>query len=488
MKVPHHYNILAQMELAKKTICCFLLVLIATGAAHAKVPAKVKTSSRTDYRVTVDSIEQLRERYCDMLAYDLQRAPATLEKIKIKFNSLPAAIQESLLKDHYDVIVNLYEQERLQRASAFADCYYALAKPEDPNLGALYLNDIVLAIEALDEAKLRKRIDGLRNYADLNNLNYDQDLQEAETNYSIVRQQNNFKKHSLSDFVSSGFWMLDTEDLAMHYGESAVEWILYIPMIVELDGIRVRRYSMHEKPRQDKDKNYRVDCLSVESNDYGYDVDLASKTMYSIWGRERTRSANPILLSGFRQTVQNTHAMVAGELSRKKYSYGKRIAGNAVATLVDAGLNALFDWLSVTTEYYYRCELSLTMTNPGTLEGELAIATTTVKSNNLDNPDTKKGVVKLKYYRTEPKFGMFPIYKKKPLYSGKMESEKYIQLSKHIEEKLKMLEPDIKNQIKQLNEQNSNLKLTLEDFYNLGVLGNIRQKAGESLGTHPLTK
>lgn len=466
---------------------CVFVVIFITYTMSINAQSRKKSRTGIDYTACIDSIELLRERYCDMLVYAPERASGTLNNIVAKFRTLPKDKKESLLKTHYSVIVALYEQERLQRASAFADCYYALAKPDDSNLGALYLNDIVLAIEGLEEDKLRKRIDSLRVYANLNNLNYDQDLMEAEENYISVKQRCNFRKHSLKDFLDSGFWMIDIDELANTYGESALEWLIYVPFMVELDGTRIKRYSFHQKPKKNKTGDMFVESLSTVSGDYGFDFDIESKTMYSIWGREQTHSANPILLSGARQTVQSSHAMVSGELARKKYSYGQRLAGNAAATIVDAGFNALFDWLSVTTEHYYRCELSLTMTNPNTLEGELAFASTTVKSNNLGNPDTKKGSIRLKYYKTKPLFGYCPMYKKKPLYSGTMKKEQFESLAIQFAETSKALELDYKK----FKKENKDEKLLFYDFeskYNHDIIANLRKMAHESLATHPITK
>ena len=477
-----------------KIIFC-ALVTISFSYAYGRPTKKSRTKTQIDYTVRIDSIEQLRERYSDMLAYAPDRAAGTLGQIKHKFNLLPEFLRDTLLASHYKTIVHLYEEERLDRASAFANCYYALAKSEDPNLGPLYLNDIVLSLENDKPERARQFIDDLRRYAELNNLDYDQDLREAEENYYRINQNCKFKRIPLHKFVESGLWSLDYEKMRSYVcnedGEvnetALMQYLSYVPTLIELEGTRVKRYSLKVK----KNKNGDMMLKSLSSEDYGFNYDNDSKTMYSIWGHEQTKSANPILLGGGRQTIQNSHALVSGELAKKKYSYGQRLTGNVVSTLIDAGLNALFDWLSVTTEHYYRCELSLTMTNPNTLEGILAVASTTVKSNNLSNPDTKSFIFPIKYYRTKPEYGYCPMDKKKPLYSGLMKAISYQPLADEFSRNIKILEPKFKESIKEFKKQHKGEKPAFENFesqYNYEINENLRKLAEESLYNHPLLK
>lgn len=469
-----------------------LMCLSVSGAPSKRgVKKNMAKQKAVNMRMRVDSVDWLRERYCDMLEYDRSRTGQAIKDLQRNFRQLPAATRDSLLAAHYSAIVRLFEEERNGRAYAFADCYYALAEEDDANLGTLYLNDIVLAIEQDDTVKLRKRMTQLEDYALRNNLDYDADLADAEVNMDLCRHRIKFKETPLGDFAGEALWTLDPEIIE----KENVMWIGYVPILVSLykpsgwnEQVNIRRYSPYGK------FNKTPDSLQLEEEmpkAYGMDMDQESKTLYCVWGKEKTQSANPRLLGAGRQFVQHAHASVTGELARKKYSYKQRLLGNATATLVDAGLNALFNWLSVTTEHYYRCELSLTLTAPDMLEGVLSIETTTVKSNDLDHPDTKRATLPLKYYRMSPEYGSCIIHKGKPVATTCTSRMKHNELTALFKSEIKKREKPWKEAQKQWKKEHPGWELTFdkfEDQYNYEVIEQLREKSQNSLMTHPLTQ
>lgn len=473
----------------------FLGITDASPSPVAKRQRQTATEVKTaveSLKAAVDSVDWLRERYCDMLAYDRSRADKTISDLQRNFKKLPYSVQDSMLASHYDAIVKLFEQERNARAYAFADCYYALADKDDVNLGNLYLNDIVLAIEQEDTVKLRQRMTQLKEYGNRNNYDFSEDLADAEINMDLCRRRIKFKETPVDRFAGRELWVLDFDYKILEKEEQLLQYFLYIPGFVQLErygnNARIQRYSLDGKFKKKGDM-YIMEKSQPEA--YAHDTDHKSKTFYCVWGYERTRSANPRLLAGGRQLVQNTHADVAGELSRKKYSYGQRLAGNAAATLVDAGLNALFDWLSVTTEFYYRCELSLTLTKPDVLEGVISIETTKVKSNDLDHPETHSATIPLKYLRSYPEYGYCFMRDGKPVAVSAMTQTEFKTQEASFKQEIKMHEEPWKEYLRQWKAEHNGQKPVfekLEDQYNFEMMNQLREKATNSLKTHPSTQ
>lgn len=474
-------------------LACVTLIMFASGTSIYAQTSKRNLRKRNsiNLKVEVDSVKWLRERYCDMLKYDLSRAGQTIDHLQRKFAVLPKNVQDTLLASHYKSIVTLFEQERNDRAYAFADCYYALCEKDDPNLGTLYLNDIVLAIENSDTVKLRLRMNQLSEYAERNNLDYDSDLADAEANMNLLRHRIKFKETPIYQLTGADLWMVDMTEYAENDSEWWVQWYSYIPHFVQLSTTNITRFPEYAVQKTDK-KSGRVFIKgSYMLHGYGDQFDKESKTFYTIWGHERTKSADPMLLAGARQTVQDSHVLVAGELAKKKYSFGEKLGGNVAATLVDAGLNALFDWLSVTTEYYYRCEMSLTMTQPDLLEGTLAVASTTVKSNDPYNPKTKTTTIPLRYYRMYPQYGYCYMQKDKPLYSVSSSVEKYDKLATEFTNEIQARKGPWKEALKDWKMNNKGEKYPFKNFcqqYNYEIISYLREKAENSLLNSPLTQ
>lgn len=479
------------------------LILMCLSYDAGAAPQRQKSGRRgravtekLNIRNVVDSVDWLRERYCDMLAYAPTRTANTMKDLQRNFSKLPANERDSLLAAHYSGIVRLFQEERSARAYAFADCYYGLAPSDDPNLGPLYLNDIVLSIEQDDSIKLRQRITQLRDYAQLNNLDYDTDLAEAEDNMRLLRHRVKFRQTPVSEFAGDDLWMLDSRlvgsDDEFHQPIPS-DFIAYVPVFVSLatrDGGKAAVLAMKiDSPKKSKNKTgYRMKQLEPYS--YGHECDTITKTMYCVWGHERTRSANPRLIGMGRQLVQETHATVSGELAKKKYSYGKKLMGEVITTIVDAGLNALFDWMSVTTEYFYRCELSLTLVKPSVLEGVLAVEATEVKSNQLDRPKTKRATIPVRYLRMLPKYDYCFMYNNKPICSAFIYAQDYERLVEDFKRELPAFKERYKSVVKKYKAEHpdSKEKFDMHDIYNLGMLDRLRELGEQSIFTHPKTQ
>lgn len=465
----------------KKILIGAILLISLIGHAAPRVHKK------PDYRITLDSVAWLRERYCDMLAYDTKRAPATLTQLQRNFFKLPKTYRDSLLTDHYETMITLFVQERRSRAYAFADCYYALADRDDPNLGALYLNDMVLAIEECDTIKLRSRMDSLAAYADRNNLDYDRDLIDAEENMLNLRRRIRFDQTDMMSLVNNdgAFWILSPDDDGGNTDETVNAIMNGASMFLSFRPDGVYGYSGR------KFKKIGRDYVATEFDHMGMQVysnkyDNATKSIFKAWGNDRGGSTKPELLAQGRMTVQNAHAMVSGELARKKYSFGQRLGGELTVSLIDAGLNALFDLWSVTKQTSYRYEMSLTLISPDEIVGTVASVKVTTRSDRPNEPEVETGESQVRYIKTHPgkgTDGWFLLNDKcEPMISPKIPLSRYEKIVK----RHKPLTKEWKAEVKEWKKQNKGQKFPYDNYSqerNRAVLKKLQESASKSWQT-----
>ena len=465
-----------------RTILLLMALVICLSSHGAS-----RASKAPDNRVTLDSINWLRDRYCDMLAYDTKRAPETLTQLQRNFLRLPKASQDSILTAHYDAMVTLFEQERRARAYAFADCYYALAERDDPRLGALYLNDIVLAIEECDTIKMRTRMDSLSAFADRNYLDYDQDLADAETNLLNLRRRIRFDQMDMMSLLSNdgAFWILSPEDDGANAEETVKAILNGASMFLSFQNDGIYGYSGMGF------KKIGSDFVATEFDHLGMQVysnqyDKGTKSIFKAWGSDRGGSSKPELLAQGRMVVQNAHAQVSGELARKKYSMGQRVGGELAVSLIDAGLNALFNMWSVTKQTSYRFEMSLTMISPAEIVGTVARVKVTTRSDRPDEPQIETGEYRVRYIKTYPGKGTDGIFllneKCEPMISPTIPLDRY----KEIVTRHKDLSKQWKAEVKEWKKQNKGKKYPWDSYSqerNANALKIMQERARNSWQT-----
>ena len=93
-------------------------------------------------------------------------------------------------------------------------------------------------------------------------------------------------------------------------------------------------------------------------------------------------------------------------MSRSKYSFGDRLAGNLAAGLASAGINALVDALMVSTEEIWGIHLMVQMVNPYKLHAQVFAQQVKSKSNSTKVDDIRL-VHEFDYYRWEPSDSLF---------------------------------------------------------------------------------
>ena len=148
---------------------------------------------------------------------------------------------------------------------------------------------------------------------------------------------------------------------------------------------------------------------TMQSRDYysrNMQTDNDAYAAYIYWGDDKLKVPNPEIGAIIRQSTQTTQALVAGQLSKSKYSFGDRLAGNLTAGLVSAGINTLVDALMVSTEKIWGIHLVVQMVNPYKLHAQVFAQQVKSKSNSTNVDDTRL-VHEFDYYRWEPQDSIF---------------------------------------------------------------------------------
>lgn len=404
--------------------------------------------------------------------YNVSKIKSELKSIYSHLSTFEKTI---FLSDLYDKIAESYETEQEVLADALKECYYAIADTNDENLGALYYNDIVIASEKYDSYTIEERIKQLEAYASKNNLDYSQELADARDRLSGVFRKYEFDETSfLEYFRGDEFWVLDTEMLR----EIDAQWKIPTFLSISSQGYFTGYYSA-ETPKKRNGRYRMKDNLFKRMRFHVYTTERyeEEKTIYMSWGNERNATAQPVLLAGLRQTVQEAHAMVEGELTREKYSLGEKIGYNALANLVDASANALFDQLSVAKAYVFRREMTITLVNPNLIEGIISFANVEVKSNNINNPKIKTHTAYLRYYRCYTDEDLYLISKDcHPQYSDDMDIASFEEKRR----RFKSFEKGWKKARKIIKKKYKRDKFPYENYvqeHNSNVLTELRSRA-----------
>ena len=412
---------------------------------------------------------------CNALIDNVYNVQNIKSKLEMAYLQLSKDEKVVFLSNLYDKISDYYEAEQDVVAHGLTECYYSLADGNDENLGALYYNDIVIASEKYDSYTIEERIKQLESYALRNDLDYDYELADARERLAGVYRKYEFDETSfLEYFKGDEFWVLDTELLQ----ENDTKWKIPTFLSISSQGYFTGYYSA-ETPKKHHGRYRMKENLFKRMRFHVYTTERyeEEKTIYMSWGNERNATAQPVLLAGLRQTVQEAHAMVEGELTREQYSIGEKIGYNALANLVDASANAIFDQLSVAKAYVFRREMSITLVNPNLIEGIISFANVEVKSNNINNPKIKTHTAHVRYYRCNIDEDLYLITKGcHPQYSDGMDIASFEEKRRSF----KSLEKGWKKARKIIKKKYKRDKFPYENYvqeHNSNVLTELRLRA-----------
>lgn len=397
-----------------------------------------------DIQSIVDSALIMADNYCEAVAGKPEIASARLNIIKNYYSAKPEQARDSIRERLFNLYVEYVAQEKTERADAFKNCFLELAPDSDLHLGRIYTNELNGACERFDTTAVKKYIPLLEDFASRMEFDYDAELAQAYRFLHTMRT-----RRPISEAIP-GVWV--SEDISDDFDEK-------YPLINTLKVLQIRDRNsyVYEKTKKDSANVRKLEVLKTSKNlaynaTFGVEIggyhpigawemeaynmkpfssDYVSKTkirnplffdanctsrkvetdndaysIYVFWGDERLKRSDPEIAAMIRQTVQQTQAAVAGELSRSTYSFGTSFAGNLTSGLVSAGVNALVDAMMVSTDKIWSVETTLHMENPNCLTAYM-FGRMIVSKSNSSKPEIYEYEHATKYYRWEPQDSIF---------------------------------------------------------------------------------
>ncbi len=338
-------------------------LILAMLALASLIPAR-----GSDINAVVDSALIMADDYATALSQNPQMAPTRLNALRNFGNAKPAEVRDSICSRLYDFFVSYTEENKADHAKAFRECFMALAGADNPNLGPLYATELAMARGNTDTTTIKKYIPLLEEYATRLGYDYDDELDHARSYLHNIRTRRPIRE------AIAGVWV--SEDVAGFPKDDS-------NYIEKTDFDFVNKMSGEPKNLSRK--------VVVDENAY---------SIYSFWGDERLKRGDPEISAIVRQSVQATQASVAGQLSRSKYDFSTRLAGNLASGMVAAGINAIVDGLMVSKDRIWSVETTLHMVNPYCLEAEL-FATLIESRSDSPKPNVSEYRHKTRYYRWE---------------------------------------------------------------------------------------
>lgn len=447
-----------------------LLAIVSLSVSSAKTVKVAKVAPVIDIPAVVDSALVLADNYADALADKPEMASSRLNMLRNFAAKKPEAVNDSICSRLYEFFVSYTEQNKTDRASAFKDCFLALARPDSPELGPLYATELSIALETVDTVAISKYIPLLAEYAERMNYDYDAEIQDARAFLNEVRTRKPIQEAILGAWVSEdvvGIIMPDglyyynypekkkdlvnttkvlqirnnkhpvyqpdmkrssehslpnendsisvsldiikcRENLSALCPLGSTSW--YVPLYAwELPALNMTQKSEEYVDRTSPREGGKFVSVKDHYNEYvSRDVVVDNKdySIYTFWGDERLKRNDAEIGAMFRQSIQTIQANLAGELSRSNYSFSERMLGNTVAGVVSSGLNALIDSWMVSTEKIWSVEMTLHMENPNKLSA-IITAQLIISKSNSEKPEVYVSQHVTNYYRWEPEDDIF---------------------------------------------------------------------------------
>lgn len=453
--------------LSRPALLSLLLTIVVTGAYAAKPRAgkHVAKPITVNIQAVVDSALIMADDYATAMAQKPEFAPTRLNILRNYYTALPTdAARDSVRSRIFDFYVNYVEEGKAEQAEAFKSSFMSIAPDTDEHLGPLYANELTLARERFDTTAVKTNIDLLEAYANRMNYDYDDDLASARQWLHTIRTRPHINDILPGVWVSEDICTIKEEyngvkDEISLIGNLAILRIRdinkilvskqeYIPGIDSLNNVLLQKGTTSGYNLEAVKISYDLrKCFCVFSTEGGYvptpiseapgsnfeapfidkpmyisdarrtsmSKDYYSRSMqtdndayaaYIYWGDERLKVPNTEIGAIIRQTTQTTQALVAGQLSRRQYSFGEQLAGNLAAGLVSAGINSLVDAMMVSTDRIWGINLVVQMVNPYKLHAQVFAQLIETKSNSTDIKESRL-LHEFDYYRWEPQDSVF---------------------------------------------------------------------------------
>ena len=378
--------------LSRALLIIMVLVASTCFAATPKKKEKPIAPKPIDIAATVDSAVIMADDYAIALEQNPEMAPTRLKQLQNFAKSKSPEVNDSICSRLYDFFVTYTENEKSGRAEAFKKCFLALASEVNPNLGPLYATDLYISIVENDTIAVKAGIEQLQLYSTRLNLDYDEEIWQAEEFIKEVRQRKPIR------YDIMGCWV----------GESICEDKFYIPSfketwITDIDGNKEKynnlSRSMHilritsscvytcfpykityadfpdigySIPPEAYNKNIEKYLKNRQSKsrdnsdkkDNHIEYNEKDRSAYCLWCSEDLSSFNPQYYAMLRQNMQADYANTAGELSRSYVSNGTKLKGKVIMDGMYRIGNSIFDRLAVSTASAWIKEMTLRLDAP----------------------------------------------------------------------------------------------------------------------------
>ena len=439
--------------------------LICFGSVFASpVKAKRNASAPKQISVNIQAVCDSALLMADDYALALESRPemvsVRMNALKNYYNAIPSTeAQDSVRQRIFDFYVNYVEKAKAEPAKAFRDCFTAIAPENDENRGAILALDLSQARIDFDTTAVRALITQLESFAARNNLDYDADLAEARAwlheietrkpikdilpgvwvsedmagGYSPGIPYDNFpekeclinsikilrirntgsevyqgRKVKTNDSINN--LKLANGDLSEGVLDAMRSHNMMDEGVTTVYGWQNGYFPIEDWERPAFNMTSIENPTGSESPKYSCDDDQLSRqfvtdnksySAYIYWGDERLKRPNAEVGAIIRQTAQNSQAVVAGHLSRSKYSTADRLLGNVANSIVDAGVNAIVDALMVSKDKIWNLETVIQIENPYKLRAT-TYAQLIISKSNASEPEVYNYNHENVYYRWEP--------------------------------------------------------------------------------------
>lgn len=446
----------------KRILSIFVMVIIVIFA-FAVTPKKKRVHQLTPINIeaSVDSALIMADNYATALATTPEMAPTRLNMFKIYCTAKPKMVQDTICSRIFDFFVQYVGSDKVERATAFKNCYEAISSTDDVHRGPLYTMELRDAIVNSDTIKINHYLPLLEDYANCMNFDYDEEILNANQYLKSIRERRPINEAFAGIWVSEDIvgvingekYTIRAGDQGNHYSTTQILQIRnrespiydgskevlnsfdkykfnteginskidvfkgHLKWIIELYNYNsIQEWETPAFSYEFADSLERYNALDHHSLSYIEDVlnddikktlasyvveDPNSQSIYVYWGDERLRRNNPEISAAFRQLTQNTQSFVTGELTRSKYSTADRILGNLTSTLVSGAIDHLITNLSVSTDKIWSVEMTLKMVNPRHLIADISTHVIVSKSNE-EQPRAYDFSRHVNYYRWEP--------------------------------------------------------------------------------------
>lgn len=159
----------------------------ASGQTKKYIGRKAKPIA-VNIQAVCDSVLLMADDYATALQMKPEFSTVRLNALKNYYMALPTTeAKDSVRHRLFDFYVNYVEQNRKEQATAFRKCYMAIAPGNDENCGQILAADMAQSRIDFDTAAVSTLIPQLEDFANRNNLDYDEELAEARSWLHWVR-------------------------------------------------------------------------------------------------------------------------------------------------------------------------------------------------------------------------------------------------------------------------------------------------------------